>query len=261
MKIGSSNDIEAVKAQYATSQGLDLRIAFHNKYSTNRQGYGNWLVSHYDIRKGMNVLEVGCGTGALWIGNGELAARCNKLILADLSERMLEAARANLGGQINAEYLPEDIQNLSFDDDTFDVVIANAMLYHVPDLLKGLREVRRVLKDGGTFYCATLGENNFVEKLAEWFLLGGEEFHPNHNFTMQNGAEKLRAVFDDVTPLYYDDSFRITETEDLMAYLRSLTSLKAVLNLPERKIKDILEEHAADGTIDLPKDYGMFICR
>ncbi len=261
MKIGSSDDFKAVKAQYATSKGLDIRIAFHDKYSTNKQGYGNWLVSNYDIREGMNVLEVGCGTGTLWLGNDGLVARCNKLVLTDLSEGMLEVAKRNLCDKTNVEFLSEDIQDLSFDDDTFDAVIANAMLYHVPDLLKGLREVRRVLKDGGTFYCSTLGENNFVEKLAEWFRLGGEEFHPNHNFTMQNGAEKLCAVFDDVKPLHYDDSFHITETEDLLAYLRSLASFEAVLNLPEQKIKEILEEHAVDGIIDLPKDYGMFMCR
>ena len=261
MKIGSSNDSEAVKAQYSTSKGLDIRIAFHDKYSTNKQGYGSWLVSNYDIRKGMCVLEVGCGTGSLWLGHDDLIDKCDRLVLTDLSEGMLKKTKENLGGNPNVEYRIEDIQNLSFEDDTFDVVIANAMLYHVPDLPKGLSEVARVLKNGGGFYCATLGENNFVEKLAEWFRLGGEEFNPNHNFTMQNGAEKLHAVFDDVTPLYYDDSLHILEIEDLVAYLRSLASFKAVLNLPEHKIRDILAEHAADGAIDLPKDYGMFICR
>ena len=74
MKIGSSNDLEAVKAQYSTSEGLDIRITFHSKYSTNKQGYGDWLVSNYDIRRGMNVLEVGCGTRSLWLGNDDLVA-------------------------------------------------------------------------------------------------------------------------------------------------------------------------------------------
>ena len=58
MKIGSSNDSEAVKEQYSTSKGLDIRIAFHDKYSTNRRGYGPWLVSNYDIREGMSVLDI-----------------------------------------------------------------------------------------------------------------------------------------------------------------------------------------------------------
>ena len=75
------------------------------------------------------------------------------------------------------------------------------------------------------------------------------------------GAEKLSVAFDDVTPVFYEDSLHITEPEDLVAYLRSLTSFKAVLNLPEQKIRDILEEHVVSGAIDLPKDYGMFVCR
>lgn len=261
MQIGSSNDSAAVKEQYATSKGLDIRITFHETYSTNKQGYIPWLVSNYDICEGMKVLELGCGTGSLWIGHDDLISKCDKLVVTDLSEGMLETAKGNIGEKDNVEYRIEDIQNLSFDDDIFDVVIANGMLYHVPDLNKGLREVRRVLKNGGVFYCATLGENNFTDKLAEWFRLGGEEFNPNHNFTMQNGAEKLSIAFDDVTPVFYEDSLHITEPEDLVAYLRSLTSFKAVLNLPEQKIRDILEEHVVSGAIDLPKDYGMFVCR
>lgn len=261
MQIGSSNDAATVNEQYSTSKGLDIRISFHTMYSTNKQGYASWLVSNYDICKGMNVLELGCGSGTLWIDHEELIANCGKLVLTDLSEGMLKTAKGNLGEKCNVEYRIEDIQNLSFDDDTFDVVIANSMLYHVPDLNKGLHEVRRVLKNGGVFYCATLGEKNFTDKLAEWFRLGGEEFHPNHNFTMQNGAEKLHVSFDEVIPVHYEDSLHITEVEDLVAYLRSLASFKAVLSLPEQKIRDILKEHSIAGVIDLPKDYGMFICR
>ena len=261
MQIGSSNDAATVKEQYATSKGLDVRIAFHDKYSTNKLGYGPWIVSNYDIHKGMTVLELGCGTGSMWIGHDDLIARCGKLVLTDLSEGMLETAKGNLGKKDNIEYRIEDIQNLTFDDDTFDVVIANAMLYHVPDLNQGLREVRRVLKNGGVFYCATMGENNFTDILAKWFRLGGEQFNPNHNFTMQNGSAKLHASFDDVESLFYEDSLHITEIEDLVVYLRSLASFKAVLDLPEQKIRDILAEHAVNGEIDLPKEYGMFICR
>lgn len=261
MQIGSSNDSVAVKAQYAVPKGLDIRLTFHEKYSVNRQGYGEWLVSHYDIRDGMTVLEIGCGTGSIWIGHEEIVSGCEKLILTDLSEGMLEAAEKNLGERENMEYRKADIQSLPFMDESFDAVIANSMLYHVPDIEKGLREVRRVLKKGGVFYCATYGEHNFTDRLAQWFKLGGENFKPNHNFTMQNGKEKLSRSFEAVIPVFYEDSLHVTETEDLVEYLQSLASFKAVIDLPVQKIRDILNEHAADGAIDLPKEYGMFICR
>ncbi len=261
MKIGSSNNAAAVETQYAVSKNLDIRLTFHEKYSTNRQGYGAWLISNYDIRDGMTVLEVGCGTGSIWLGREDIVSGCGKLILTDLSEGMLETAKKNLGGCDNIEYRKADIQDLPFGNGTFDIVIANSMLYHVPDIKKGLEEVRRVRKKDGVFYCATYGEHNFSDKLAEWFNLGGEDFKPNHNFTMQNGKEVLSSFFRDITPVFYEDSLHVTEPDDLVEYLRSLASFRTVVDLPVQKIRDILMGHIADGAIDLPKEYGMFICR
>ncbi len=261
MHFGSSNDTEAVKKQYATSKGLDIRIGFHNKYSTNKQGYSNWIISNYNIKRGMKVLELGCGTGGLWEGHEDMVSRCGKLVLTDFSEGMLETARKNLGERDNIEYIQADIQYLPFEENSFDVVIANSMLYHVPDIDRGIREVRRVLKPGGVFYCATLGENNFPELLAEWFELGGEEFKPNHNFTMQNGGAVLGKSFADVKTVFYEDSLHVTDVEDLVEYLKSLASFKAICDLPVDKIREILKEHIEDEAVDLPKEYGMFICQ
>ncbi len=261
MQIGSSNDANAVKEQYVSSKGLNTRLSFHDKCSTNKQGYGNWIVSNYEISEGMKVLELGCGTGSIWMGREELINKCDLLVLTDLSEGMLETAKNNLGERDNIKYKQADIQNLPFEDKSFDVIIAHSMLYHVPDLDQGIREVRRVLKDGGTFYCATLGENNFPEKLAEWFELSGESFKPNHNFTMQNGETKLRTSFSDVKAVFYEDSLHVTDIEDLVEYLRSLASFKAIIDLPVENIRNVLREHVRDGAIDLPKDYGMFISR
>ena len=259
MQIGSCNDAEAVKEQYATSKGLDTRLAFHDKYSTNRQGYSNWIVSNYDIREGMRVLELGCGTGSIWSGHDDLIEKCARLVMTDVSEGMLKTARENIGQRDNVEFCLADIQDIPFEDGSFDVIIANAMLYHVPDLSKGIQEVRRVLKDDGVFYCATLGENNFTDRLAYWFRLGGESFKPNHNFTMQNGESKLKTVFSDVRALYYEDSLHVTDTEDLVDYLRSLATFKAIIELPVHRLYEILREHEIDGVIDLPKEYGMFV--
>ncbi len=261
MMIGSSNDVEAVRTQYSSSNGLDIRIAFHDMYSTNKYGYGNWILSNYEISEGAKVLEVGCGTAGMWVGHDNLIARCELLTLTDMSNGMLSAARGNIGERKNVAYALADIQDIPFADDSFDVVIANSMLYHVPKIESALREVRRVLKNGGVFYCATYGEHNFTDVLADWFELDGETFRPNHNFTMQNGEQMLKAAFANVKAKFYEDSLHITNIDDLLNYLRSLVPFKAITDLPSERIREILMRHSCNGTIELPKEYGMFVCR
>ena len=157
MKIGSSNDAEAVKIQYSSSNGLNTRITFHDLYSTNKDGYGNWILSNYEIFEGAKVLELGCGTGSVWAGHDDLIARCDMLMLTDLSEGMLSVAREKIGERKNVTYASVDIQDIPHEDNSFDVVIANSMLYHVPDIKKGIREVRRVLKERRILLCNLWG--------------------------------------------------------------------------------------------------------
>ncbi len=71
----------------------------------------------------------------------------------------------------------------------------------------------------------------------------------------------LKAAFTDVKAGLYEDSLRITDIDDLVGYLQTLVSLKAIADLPFDRIREILMRHSCNGTIELPKEYGMFICR
>ena len=169
------NNMSVVKQQYANANNLKTRISIHDKYSTNKMGFGNWIVSNYRIDKGMKVLELGCGTGDMWKNRESLINLCSQLTLSDLSEGMLVTTKSNIGEFDNVEYKVIDIQEIPYEDETFDMVIANMMLYHVPDIDKGLAEVRRVLKEGGIFYCATYGEHGIIEYLSKILSAYGVE--------------------------------------------------------------------------------------
>ena len=255
------NDYETVQRQYSTADKLNTRISIHSKYSTNKQGFGNWITSHYRIREGMSVLELGCGTGEMWAGKDEIIRRCSRFVLSDFSEGMLDKARETLRDCAGIEYRTIDIQVIPFEDGAFDVVIANMMLYHVPDLFRGLREVRRVLKEDGRFYCATYGENGMMQYIAGLFSAYQVQEKTNNNFTLQNGGEKLRSVFEDVQRLLYEDSLEVTNVNDMADYIRSLTGMSDLQMLPEDTIRSVLERNMSGGVLRIPKDYGMFIAQ
>ena len=186
---------------------------------------------------------------------------CSKLVLSDFSEGMLENAKTNLGDNSNVEYRVIDIQDIPFDDETFDVVIANMMLYHVPDMERGLSEVQRVLKNGGAFYCATFGEHGIMEFLSQVLNAYGVEDNVNKNFTLQNGKEILEPFFSDVQRLNYEDSLAVTEIDDLIGYIYSLSSMTTLGSVPKEEIREVLAKHMKNGILRVPKEYGMFCCR
>lgn len=259
--MGQINNPSAIKMQYATSGNLRTRISIHEKYSTNKLGFGNWIFSHYRINDGMKVLELGCGTGNIWKGHDDLIQKCEQFILSDFSEGMLETAKANVQEHLNVQYHIIDIQDIPFPDDSFDVVIANMMLYHVPNLEKGLSEVRRVLKKGGTFYCATYGEHGIVEYLSCLLKDYGVESSMNKTFTLQNGASLLAQYFSHVEKQEYPDSLAVTNLDDMVDYIYSLASMISLADVPKENIKSILSRAMVDGVLTVPKEYGMFISR
>lgn len=255
------NNETVVKQQYKNADKLNIRITLHEKYSTNKIPFGDWIVSNYDIKPTSRVLELGCGTGNMWKNHLHLLDNGSRIILSDFSEGMLSETKKNLGEHPNIEYQVIDIQNIPFEDNSFDVVIANMMLYHVPDLKKGLSEVARVLKDEGVFYCATYGENGIIQYLEGLLQEYGMKDDLNKSFTLQNGAEILSKYFKYVQRLGREDGLAITDIDDLIEYIYSITRMTNVVDIDRDTLKDILCSKMVDGVIYIPKEYGMFVSK
>ncbi|MBR0464760.1 MAG: methyltransferase domain-containing protein [Clostridia bacterium] len=157
------------------------------------------------------------------------------------------------------EYAVVDIQHIPYADQSFDMIIANMMLYHVPDIPRALSEVRRVLRKGGTFCCATYGENGIMEYLAGLFQEYGVTGEANHTFTLQNGKKQLQAYFDAVERYDYEDSLEVTDVNDLADYILSLTGMSSLRALPRETIIKVLNAASVDGVLKVPKEYGLFL--
>lgn len=161
--------IDKVIEQYKSHDNLDIRVELHKKYSKNKLGFNNWIFSNYQITDEVKVLELGCGTGELWKSNSDSIDKMKQLIVTDFSKDMVKSTKSVIGNRNNVNYEIMDIQKISFENETFDIVIASMLLHHVNDIPKALSEVNRVLKTGGIFYCATFGENGVVNYLASLF--------------------------------------------------------------------------------------------
>jgi len=253
----SINDANATAMQYANADGLQTRMLLHQKYSINKQPYGEWISEHYHIQPGMKVLELGCGTGSMWAEPSRWLPSDASLLLTDLSEGMLETTRGNVPAQPNISFAQVDIQHIPYADNTFDLIIANAMLYHVPNLDRALREVARVLKPSGRFLCSTSGVNG----LPSWLTsVLGEGESPSIPFNLQNGGAELEKHFAKVELHMREDGLEITDVNDLAAYVRSMTGFNFVHEWPQDELIRRLNQQDADGVIRIPKEYGLFIC-
>ena len=251
----SISDQSVVCSQYATSAKLETRISIHEKYSRNKQPFGEWIVSHYQLLPCEQVLELGCGTGSMWQGV-QLPEACH-VTLTDLSSGMLDAARANTT-HLNADYSVCDAMSLPYPDGCFDVVIANMMLYHVPDISRALREIRRVLKPDGRFFAATFGEHGVTEAVLDMFSL---PCTANHRFTLQNGTAQLKQCFSHVVVRTRPDALDVTDLHDLISYLRTMAGMTVLADIPDEDLLQVFSQHMENGILALPNEYGLFICR
>ena len=94
--------------------------------------------------EGARVLEVGVGTGR----NLSLYPDAVQVDAIDFSPRMLERAQRR-PPRTNVRLAVMDVQELAWPSETFDTVVSTCVFCSVPDALKGLQEIRRVLRAGG----------------------------------------------------------------------------------------------------------------
>ena len=92
-----TNQQYLVTEQYKNSGNLDARIAIHRRFSTNSYGWFNWVFDTLaTLPKQANVLELGTGSGALWVDIADKIPDAWAITLSDLSNGMLDAAWRNL---------------------------------------------------------------------------------------------------------------------------------------------------------------------
>jgi SAM-dependent methyltransferase len=246
--------------QYADGTNLRARMSLHQRFSVNPQPFHCWVLDQLDLPDRSRILELGCGPGKLWQQNAGRIPAGWRLTLSDFSLGMVREARDGLGAVGAFSFANLDAQVLPFGDAVFDAVVANHMLYHVPDRPKAYGEIRRVLRPGGQFFAATNGRDSFRELRALIDGLGPiQAARPGLSFTLESGLDELAQVFPTVRLVRYEDALVVTEAEPLIAYVLSGVPLSDEARAQLERT--IAQEIATHGAIRISKDTGLFLCR
>jgi ubiquinone/menaquinone biosynthesis C-methylase UbiE len=260
-----------VSDQYKDAGNLSARIQLHEQFSTNPYGWFRWAFDQIDLPPTAHILEVGCGSGKLWSENQYRLPHGWQVILSDFSQGMALECRTGLAKSFDRfTFEVSNAMAIPFPPVTFDAVLANHMLYHVPDLPHTLAEIARVLRGDGTLYAATNGEKHLLEvdQLIEDHLPSANRgfLHnkPSGCFTLENGLAQLSLWFSQVEVRQYNDSLVVTEAEPLLAYIHSMiphwgipesTAVEATL---DETIRELIQRK---GCIRIQKSSGVLVAK
>ena len=243
-----TNMEDSMKNQYINAGNISARINLHNRFSVNKQGWFPWVYEQCGIVKGMRILEIGCGDGTLWVDNiGQLAMTGKRnefsgkkkniyIELTDISEGMISDARRNIKKateswkerdiDVSFRFRVASCEKTGAKDESYDLVIANHVLFYCKNVNKALDEIVRVLKPGGVLVCSTLKKH-----------------------------------FSDVERRDYKDALVVDEAEPLVDYILSCHgNQKEYLVDKYTDFKKYVEKKLAK-PMTITKEAGVLVCR
>lgn len=232
----ASNDPEIVRKQYQTDDTLRTRQEIHATYTVPKVDYIQWVLGNVHWQGGERVLDVGCGSGIYYAALKDRVPDV-QYIGVDMSFGMLR------NHPVPDEVVVGDAVRLPFAEDSFDVIMANHMIYHLPDIQSAIIEFRRVLKPEGALLVATNSTQSMPELqvlMRRAILLltrtAGTQVRPpapaSDLFALENGSRMLSHHFYAVVRHDLPSKLIFPDTEPLMRYLESTRSLREP-QLPE----------------------------
>lgn len=265
-------------AAYADSTNLQARVSIYH-HRDPQVDFVTWAINHLDWPEAARVLDVGCGYGQYLKQLSQPTVDDLFLIGVDLSSGMLKDLSQQWDTQIPLPHLGvADAQHLPFSANSYDIVLAMHLLYHVPNIEQAAHELRRILRSGGTLLVATNGENHLheIEQVFCMVLCNMTEnrdiarFLPriSQRFSLENGASLLRTTFDHIERQDLTGVLKIPEIAPVLAYADSMrptiektlpdgVTWEEIMRESAQLINDQIAQH---GVFEVQTHAGVFLC-
>jgi SAM-dependent methyltransferase len=249
-----ADDPAYVRYQYADDEKLRIRKETHERYSEG-SGFQEWVVAQVAARPGQSLLDVGSGTGQDY----HPLFKGIDIVAMDLSLGMLAKAGVR---RVNA-----DAQDLPFADSTFDRLMSNHMLYHVPDKVRAMREMKRVVRPGGRVVITANSRRSYANlwalRNAAIAELGLPEYYGVGYWFALEDVDLVASVFPGVRVEEKSDAFVFPGAEPVLRYLatgpasvETEEDRERLFALLRPRIDAIV---AREGVFRVPKTAGCFI--
>ena len=256
---------KSLKNQYQNATNISSRINLHSLYSQNKQGWFPWIFQQCHIKPRLRILELGCGDGTLWTDNLALIPEDISITLSDISSGMLRDARRAIGSSdTRFAFRAFDCKKIPYKDESFDLVIANHVLFYCDDIPAVLKEICRVLSPEGHFLCSAYGKahmqevSQLVEDFDDRIVLSADKLY--ERFGRENGRKILEPFFPDAKWLSYEDFLLVQDAEPLISYVLSCHGNQNQYILDHYKeFRAFTTKKTAKG-FRITKDAGVFLC-
>lgn len=231
MEMHRGSDPRVLREQeYADDSHLHVRRRTHQLYTVDPVDFGRWTLERLAWQGDERVLDVGCGPGDLLRHMAHRHVGWRALVGLDLSAGMVTQAVERSEGQVT-RFLVADAQSLPFAAETFDVVMARHMLYHVPDIDRAVGEAARVLRPQGCILVTTNSAHTMPEfqALVEGAACRFAGVEPpkriRDRFTLENAAGFLKPYFAGVQAHILRGTLRFPSSQPLVDYFASQRSV------------------------------------
>jgi len=128
-----------------------------NPFRRRIQPPGETAIRH-GIKSGMRVLEVGPGSGTYTLGAADQVGPGGTVVTVDIEPKIITRLKKRLENEnvTNVDARVENVYDLPFDDESFDLIFMITVINEIPDIPRALSEFHRVLNNSGTLVFSEL---------------------------------------------------------------------------------------------------------